>query len=166
MADKEQGLSLRDISDFGENVDIGDGRKLKVRGISAQGVLLLLMRFPDLQKWLSGQSLKLADTFFQAPETISAVIAAGTGSPGDADAEEIAASLPVEVQTDVLEAVYRQTFRSGFGPFVKRVLVLYAAAVQSGNFGGDPGTKSPPESKPLSPTDTPQAPSGTTPPGK
>ena len=93
-------------------------------------------------------------------------LAAGTGSPGDADAEEIAASLPVEVQTDVLEAVYRQTFRSGFGPFVKRVLVLYAAAVQSGNFGVDPGTKSQPELKPLSPTDTPQASSGTIPPAK
>ena len=166
MTDKEQGLSLRDISDFGEKVDIGDGRKLQVKGISAQGVLLLLMRFPDLQKWLSGQSLKIAETFFQAPETISAVIAAGTGAPGDSDAEDIAASLPVEVQTDVLEAVYRQTFRSGFGPFAKRVLVLYAAVAQSGNFGGDPGMKSPPELKPLSPTDTSQASSGTTPPGK
>ena len=166
MADKEQGLSLRDIADFGENIPIGDGRSLKVKGISAQGVVLLLVRFPELQKWLSGQSLKIADTFIRAPETIAAVIAAGTGAPGDTDAEDIAASLPVEVQTDVLEAVYRQTFRSGFGPFVKRVLVLYAVAVQSGNFGGDPGMKSPPESKPLSPTDTPQAPSGTTPPDK
>lgn len=166
MADKEQGLSLHDISDFGEKVDIGDGRKLQVKGISAQGVLLLLMRFPDLQKWLSGKSLALADTFLQAPETMAAVIAAGTGAPGDTDAEDIAASLPMEVQTDVLEAVYRQTFRNGFGPFVKRVLTLYAAAVQSGNFGGDPGMKSPQESKPLSPTDIPQAPSGTTPPDK
>jgi hypothetical protein len=166
MADKEQGLSLYDISDFGELVDIGDGRKLRVKGISARGVVLLLMRFPDLQKWLSGQSLALADTFLQAPETIAAVIAAGTGAPGETDAEDIADSLPVEVQTNVLEAVYRQTFRSGFGPFVKRVLVLYDAAVQSGNFGGDPGMKSPQESKPLSPTDTPQAPSGTTPPDK
>jgi hypothetical protein len=166
MADKEQGLSLHDIADFGEKVDIGDGHKLQVKGISAQGVLLLLMRFPDLQKWLSGQSLALADTFLQAPDTIAAVIAAGTGAPGDTDAEDIAGSLPVEVQTEVLEAVYRQTFRNGFGPFVKRVLVLYAAAVQSGNFGGDPGMKSPQESKPLSPTDTPQASSGTTPPDK
>ena len=166
MADKEQGLSLHDISDFGEKVDIGDGRKLQVKGISAQGVLLLLMRFPDLQKWLSGQSLTVADTFIQGPETIAAVIAAGTGAPGDTDAEDIAALLPVEVQTDVLEAVYRQTFRNGFGPFVQRVLALYAVVAQSGNFGVDPGTKSPQESKPLSPTDTPQAPSGTTPPAK
>jgi hypothetical protein len=166
MADATQGLSLHDISDFGEKVDIGDGRKLQVKGISAKGVVSLLIRFPELQKWLSGQSLALADTFLRAPDTIAAVIAAGTGSPGDTDAEDIAAELPVEVQTDVLEAVYRQTFRNGFGPFVKRVLVLYAAAVQSGNFGGDPGMKSPPESKPLSPTDTPQAPSGTTPPDK
>ena len=166
MADKEQGLSLYDISDFGENVDIGDGRKLRVKGISAQGCLVLLLRFPDLKKWLSGQNLSIAETLLQAPETIAAVIAAGTGAPGDTDAEDIAAALPVEVQTDVMEAVYRQTFRNGFGPFAKRVLALYDAAVQSGNFGVVPDTKSPPELKPLSPTDTPQASSGTIPPAK
>ena len=58
MADKEQGLSLFDIADFGENVVVpdkdGKPQKLKVKGISAQGVVLLLMRFPQLQKWLSG----------------------------------------------------------------------------------------------------------------
>ena len=170
MADKEQGLSLFDIADFGENVVVpdkdGKPQKLKVKGISAQGVVLLLMRFPQLQKWLSGQNVPLSDTLIQSPDMIAAVIAAGTGAPGDTDAEDIAASLPVEVQTDVVEAVYRQTFRNGFGPFVKRVLVLYAAAVQSGNFGVDPGTKSQPELKPLSPTDTPQASSGTIPPAK
>jgi hypothetical protein len=166
MADKEQGLGLRDIADFGELVPIGDGRKLRVKGISAHGVLLLFLRFPDLQKWLSGRKLAVSDTFLQAPETIAAVIAAGCGNPGDTDMEDIAGSLPVEVQTDVLEAVYRQTFRSGFGPFVKRVLTLYDAAVRSGNFGGDPGTKSPPVSKPSSTTDTPEATLGATPPAK
>lgn len=166
MADKAQGLSLHDIANFGEDVEIGDGRKLRVKGISAQGALKLLMRFPDLQKWIAGESLALTDTFLQAPETMAAVIAAGTGAPGDTDAEDIAASLPLEVQTDLIEAIFRQTFRSGFGPFVRRVLGLYAAAVQSGNFGGDPGTKSPQASKPLLPTDTPQVSSGPTPPAK
>jgi hypothetical protein len=166
MTDKIQGLSLFDIADFGEEVPIGDGRKLKVKGISAQGCVLLLMRFPQLQKWFSGQSVPVADTFIQAPDMVAAVIAAGTGAPGDTDAEDIAASLPVEVQTDVVEAVFRQSFRSGFGPFVKRVLALYAAAAQSGNFGGDPAMKSPPVSKPLSTTDTPEATLGATPPAK
>jgi hypothetical protein len=166
MTDKTQGLGLKDIADFGEDVEIGDGRKLRVKGISAQGVLLLLMRFPELQKWLSGKSIGINDAFLQAPETIAAVIAAGTGAPGDVDAEDIAAGLPLEVQTDALEAVYRQTFRSGFGPFVKRVLALYALAVASGNFGEDPATKSPPGSKPSLPPDTPQAQSGTTLPDK
>ena len=166
MTDKTQGLGLKDISDFGEDVEIGDGRKLKVKGISAQGVLILLMRFPELQKWLSGKSIGVTDAFLQAPDTIAAVIAAGTGAPGDVDSEDIAATLPLEVQTDVIEAIYRQTFRSGFGPFVKRVLGLYAAAVQSGNFGEDPATKSPQELKPSLPTDTTPSESGTTPPVK
>lgn len=164
---KEQGLSLRDISDFGEDVPIGDGRKLRVKGISAQGCLILLTRFPDLQKWLAGKSLPINDVFVQAPDTIAAVIAAGTiGTAGDADDEEIAASLPVEVQMDLVEAVYRQTFRSGFGPFAKRVLALYAAAVGSENFGKAPDTKSPQELKPSLPTDTASNESGSTPPDK
>ena len=166
MTVKTQGLGLKDISDFGEDVEIGDGRKLKVKGISAQGVLILLMRFPELQKWLSGKSIGVTDAFLQAPDTIAAVIAAGTGAPGDVDAEDIAATLPLEVQTDVIEAIYRQTFRSGFGPFVLRVLKLYGAAASSGSFGGAPATKSPPASKPLSLADTPQSESGTTPPAK
>ena len=166
MGQKEQGLSLHDISDFGEDVDIGDGRKLRVKGISAHGVLLLLMRFPELQKWLAGQSIPIAEAFLQTPDTIAALIAAGTGAPGDTEAEDIAASLPVETQVNVIEAVFRQSFRGGFGPFVKRVLALYDAVVPSENFGADPATKSPQESKLSLPPDTPQAPFGTTPPGK
>jgi hypothetical protein len=169
MADDKkepQGLSLRDIANFGEDVPIGDGKSLRVRGISAQGCLILLIRFPDLQKWLAGKNLPVNEVFVQAPDTIAAIIAAGTGTPGDPDDEAIAATLPVEVQMDVMEAIYRLTFRSGFGPFAQRVLALYGAAVQSGNFGVDPATKSPQESKPSSLTDTATNESGTTPPGK
>jgi len=144
MADtKEQGLSLSDIADFGEDVEVGNDKKLRVKGISAKGVLYLLIRFPDLQKWLAGKTLSVSDVFVQAPDTVAAIIAAGTGKPGDDGAEETAMELPVEVQMDVMEAVYRQTFRNGFGPFAKRVQALYDAAVKSGNFGVDPATKLP-----------------------
>ena len=166
MVDTKQGLGLFDISDFGEDVEVGEGKKLRIKGISASGVLTLLMRYPDMQKWLAGQSLAISDVMLEGPDVIAAIIAAGTGAPGDVDAEDIAASLPVEVQTDAVEAIYRQTFRSGFGPFVLRVLKLYDAARGSGNFGGDPGTKSQPVSKPSLPADTTPSGSGNTPPVK
>jgi hypothetical protein len=164
---KEQGLSLYDIANFGEDVEVGNGQKLRVKGISAQGCLVLLMRYPDFQKWIGGKALQLSDVMLLAPDVIAAVIAAGTGKPGDVDAEDIAGSLPVETQTDLVEAIYRQTFRSGFGPFALRVLKLYEGARASGNFGGDPAMKSPPVSKPSSqPADTPLPTFGDTPPGK
>lgn len=165
---QEQGLGLYDISGFGEDVvvDKNAGTKLKVKGISAKGVLNLLLRFPDLQIWLSGQSIAINDVMAQTPDAIAAIIAAGTGNPGEAEAEEIAGNLPIETQVDIIEAIYRQTFREGFGPFVKRVLALYANVVASANSGKAPDTKSPQVSQPLSEQDTTANESGTIPPAK
>jgi len=157
----EQGLGLYDISGFGEDVDVGDGVKLRVKGISAKGILMLLLRYPDLQKWLAGQTLAVADIMVQSPDVIAAVIAAGTGMPGDPEAEEIASGIPIEVQMDVVEVIYRRTFRSGFGPFAKRVLALYEHAVAA-RAGKDPVTKSPPVSQPSLEPDTTTSESGTT----
>lgn len=167
MENQDQGLGLYDISGFGEDVPIGlDGGdpKLRVKGISAKGVLQLLLRFPDMQRWLSGQTIAVTDVMLQTPEAIAAIIAAGTGKPGDPDAEEIASDLPVEIQSNIIDAIYRQTFRSGFGPFVKRVLALYAQALVPGTAGKDPVTKSPPVSVPSLEPDTTKNESGTTPP--
>jgi hypothetical protein len=163
---KEQGLSLYDIAGFGEDVEIGNGAKLRVKGISSAGCLILLTRYPELQKWLAGKPIQVADVMMLAPDMIAAIIAAGTGAPGDVDAEDIAKEIPVEAQTDLVEAVYRQTFRSGFGPFVSRVLKLFEAARNSGLYGGDPAMKSPPVSKPSLPTGTAEPKFGATPPGK
>lgn len=159
-----QGLSLADIANLGEEVEVGDGKKATVKGISAKGCLLLLIRFPDLQKWLTGKSVSVGDIVIQAPEAIAGIIAAGMGQPGDSEAEELASNLPVEMQTDMVEAIYRQTFRSGFGPFALQLMRLYDAAVLSVNSGAASDMKSPQELKPLSPPDIPPKPSGTTPP--
>ena len=166
MANQEQGLGLYDISGFGEDVPIDATQKIRVKGISAKGVLLLLLRYPDMQRWLTGQSIAITDVMVQTPEVIAAVIAAGTGNPGEPEAEEIASNLPVEVQTDIVEAIYRQTFRGGFGPFVQRVLALYANAVASANSGKALDTKSPQELPPSLEPDTTTRESGTTPPAK
>jgi hypothetical protein len=80
--------------------------------------------------------------FKTAPEVINALIAAAVGKPGDPDAEADAAEVPLEIQMDILEAVGRLTFRSGFGPFVARIKAL-GASLNSANFGAEQATRSP-----------------------
>ncbi len=161
---EQQGLSLADIANLGEEVEVEEGKKVTVKGISARGCLNLLLRFPDLQKWLTGKSITIGDTVLQMPEAVAAIIAAGMGKPGEDEAEELAADLPVETQVDLVEAIFRRTFRSGFGPFVTRLLHLYDAAVVSTNSGKASDMKSQPELSPSSPPDIPPQPSGPTPP--
>jgi len=154
---KEQGLSLLDIGVPTEQIMIGN-RPLRVTGIAAEDVFALFQRFPEVQALIGGR-VKLSDLATTAPEALSAVIAAGSGNPGDEAAEAIARRLPVEAQLDILEAIGRLTFKSGFGPFVERVIVL-ANVVASANFGRAPDMNSPPQSKPSLPPDSTTEPSG------
>lgn len=96
---------------------------VRVYGVSLEGIALLIGRFPELRTLISGGSLDV--TFEQvlerAPAAVSAIIAAGTGNPGDAKHEEAAKRLGLEMQADFLEAIVKATMPAGFGPFVKRI---------------------------------------------
>lgn len=163
---KTPGLTLADIGVAVEMIDV-DGKegpaKIEVRGVSTEDVLTLLQRFPELQKWIGGGERKAADLIKLAPNAVSAIIAAATGGLDDKTIEEAAAQLPIETQLNFLEAIGRLTFKSGFGPFAERILALFDAA-KSASFGKATVTNSQPVSKPLSPPDTTQQPSGNTPP--
>jgi hypothetical protein len=81
-----------------------------------------------------------------APDAAAAIIACGTGARQDAAAEAAADALPVEAQTDIIEAVAGLTFSKGLGPFVRRLTdmaVLFERAVEGGNA---PANNSPPQS--------------------
>jgi hypothetical protein len=145
MRREHQGLSLSDIAKRYEDVPVGEKEEdfLRVYGISAEVCLTLLNRFPDLLgKAMAGGGVKFNDLVAAAPGAISVVIAAATGHPGDEEVEEDAASLPIEIQMDILEAVGRLTFRSGFGPFAQRIMNL-ANAASSVSSGAVPGMKLP-----------------------
>jgi len=146
---KDEGLSLLDIAPQHELVPVGK-EKLKVVGVSAEGVLALFKRFPDMGAWFKG-GLKPEMMVKAAPEAIAAIIAAGCGTPGNEGAEAVARALPIETQLDVLEAIGRLTFKNGFGPFVERMLAL-AADAKSVNYGRAPATVSQPQSKPSPPS--------------
>jgi hypothetical protein len=156
---KDQGLSLLDIAPAFELVPVGDDQNLRVIGVSAEGVVALFKRFPEMGKWFAG-GLKPEIMTKAAPEAIAAIIAAGCGTPGNEGAEEVARALPVETQLDVLEAIGRLTFKKGFGPFVDRIIALTAAA-KSANYGRAKDMASQPQSKPSQPsTAETTAPSG------
>lgn len=142
----DQGLSLTDIGPLRELVSIGD-KKLAVTGISAEGILVLFNRFPVLREWALAGKITLSNVQTKAPDAIKAIIAAGCGQPGDEAAERVAATLAVETQLDVLEAIGRLTFTKGFGPFVNRIVAL-AAQARSVNYGRAPDTALPQTSKP------------------
>lgn len=154
----EQGLSLLDIGPAVEKVPIGD-KFLNVFGVSAEGMFALFVRFPEMQKWFKDNKVDAQKLMAETPGAIAAIIAAGCGVPGNKEAEDRAKTFPVETQMDILEAIGRLTFTKGFGPFVKRIVVLTEQAA-SVNYGRGLGTKSQPTSKPSLPTDTPPVPSG------
>ena len=157
---KEQGLSLADIGPLSERIPVNDVASLEVYGISAKDILKLFLRFPQTHAWVSGAGVEATDLTKIAPEALAAIIASGCHALGNEEDEKRAADLPIEVQLDCLEAIGRLTFRSGFGPFVNRVVAL-AALVASENFGRGQGTNSQPQSKPLSPAATEPNTSGT-----
>lgn len=159
---KDQGLSILDLGPLSENVPVGDGKTLKVFGVSARGMFSVFQRFPEVGQWFKGGKLDAKMLMAQVPDAIAAIIAAACGEPGNEAAEAVADKLPVEAQLDVIDAAMRLTFKSGFGPFVNRILAMSAAA-ESVNYGRGSATTSPPGSRNASPpTDaTPPSTSGT-----
>lgn len=163
---REVGLTLLDIGNPTIQVPVTEDQSVAVSGISTEGILNLFVRFPELQKYLGGKGVAVADLVRVAPEAIAAVIAAGTGAPGDSETEVVARKLPVETQIDILEAIMKLSFRSGFGPFVQRIVAIsgQAASLNSVSTGKETPTKSPQASSDSSPADTDRKLSGNTPP--
>lgn len=149
---KENGLTLADLAAMSEDVPVG-ASFVTVHGISSANALVIFKRFPKLLNLINGFDLA---TFIEiAPDAAAAVLAAGTGDLSP-EAEEAAAKIGIETQFDMLAAIGRCTFKSGFGPFVERIAALTGRVPNFGNSGKAPATNSPPASKPSSPQDTTQ----------
>lgn len=110
---------LRDIAPSHKSVTV-NGTAVPVLGVSAEGVATLIDRFPEFRALLTGRTGEFtADNLRKlVPDAIAAIIAAGTGSPGDADVEAVAATLPLHLQVEFMEAIVEQTMPNGVGPFV------------------------------------------------
>lgn len=116
-------VGLIDLAPGGEEVKVR-GQLVSVPGVSAAGFASLLFRFPALQELMSGKEVDAEELKKFGIEAVAAIIAAGTGTPGDLKAETAAAGLPIGEQLDLLAAILRVTLPEGIGPFVEKLHVV------------------------------------------
>jgi len=116
--------SLMDIANEPRTVEV-NGKKVPVFGISGRGIVALLNRFPEVTKVFgAGVKPSAEDLMRLAPEAVAALIAAGTGLPGDTAAEEVASNLGLGVQADFVDEIFKATFPRGTRPFLERLQSL------------------------------------------
>jgi hypothetical protein len=141
-------VSLLDISPVKETVSV-HGQDVEVTGVSAEGIAYLLGKFPQVKDALMGKGLEVTPQALleQGPTFVAAIIAAGTGAPGNAEVEKIAAGLAVGVQVEFIDKIIKLTLPGGVGPFVDRLQQMLGAAEGSVAGGKGRGTNSQPPSK-------------------
>ncbi|WP_027521761.1 hypothetical protein [Bradyrhizobium sp. Ec3.3] len=98
-----------------------NGTAVTVTGVSAAGFAVLLDRFPEIRKLLTGNAVDIApeELIAKVPTAIDAILAAGTGNPGDLAAEAVAHNLPAGDQLELLKKIVEVTMPKGAGPFVE-----------------------------------------------
>ena len=118
-------VSLLDIAPLTETVAVS-GKKLPVYGISAIGLVSLISRFPEIRMLMNGKDVDAGSLMAIGGDAISAIIAAGTGMPGDEKHEEAAGRLALETQVDILAAIIKVTLPNGVGPFIEKLTAMLA----------------------------------------
>jgi hypothetical protein len=137
-------VGLLDIADLKPETVKVRGTDVPVNGITITVIARCLRRFPKLEQVLTGDVTLSVDTITEAgPDVIAAVIAAGTGMEGSAEAEAKAATLLPGEQLTLLVKIGELTLGEGAGPFVERARNWIAArAAVIANDGKVPDTRS------------------------
>lgn len=115
--------SLLDIAPLTETVSVR-GTDIPVTGVSAKGIAHIMARFPEVREMMVGREVSVDRLIELGGDAVGAIIAAGTGHPGDPDHERIAAGLLLEEQADLLAAILRITLPKGVGPLVEKLTAM------------------------------------------
>lgn len=115
-----------------------------VYGLSAQGIAVLLSRFPELRAVMVGREVDIDGLFASGGDMICAVIAAGTGNPGNRDEEKLAGRMTAETQAEFVSKILKLTFPNGVGAFVERLgnMLNLSPADEGAQSDTAPATKS------------------------
>lgn len=118
--------SLMDIVPLSEEVQLTGGKTITVGGVGADGIAYLLTQSPELREMMAERKLSIdADGIARlGPQMVAAVIACGSGFPGNKEAEKRASKLGALDQLKLINAVLRCTMPTGIDPFVEEVLAL------------------------------------------
>ncbi|MET4240315.1 hypothetical protein [Bradyrhizobium sp. RT10b] len=116
---------LLDVAPSFETHNI-NGTDVHVTGVSATGIAVLLNRFPEVRMLMTGNKVDLSpeDLMAKVPEAIDAILAAGTGNPGNPEAEAVANMLPAGDQLALLQKIIKVTMPKGVGPFVEALTAI------------------------------------------
>ncbi len=137
--------SLLDVAPSTETVSVRN-TAVAITGVSALGIASLMRRFPKIRDLFSGSDVELnAEVLLElGPAVVAAVIAAGTGHPGDQKHEEAAAGFPAMSQIKLLTAILKETFPDGLGKAVALLTDLAASAGLSQEDSPQPSSSSSP----------------------
>lgn len=123
-------VSLTDIAELVRFVEVR-GLKLRIVGITSEGLAVLVDRFPKFRRMLADQGgdLTLDDIKTMGPDMLAAGIAAGLGYPGDPEQELVAKSLTLGEQMELVTAILDVTFPKGLAHFVASIQALGVGGV-------------------------------------
>lgn len=118
---------LSDLFASPTTVTIGD-KQIEVVALTIEQIGKLLARFEVLRQQIASADAAKLDAVSMLSkigvEAASAIIAAGTGKPGDAAQEAAAAKLAFGVQVDLIDAIVTATLPSGDGPLARQLLAF------------------------------------------
>lgn len=117
-------VGLLDIAPVIDTVEV-NGESVSVPGISVEGIVSLLRRFPVLND-MASKGISVEGLYAMGPDVVAAVIAAGCGNPGNEQVEQIAKLLNLQAQIDLLNAILKRTMPKGVTPFLESVNRLMA----------------------------------------
>ncbi|TBA16102.1 MULTISPECIES: phage pre-tape measure protein [Rhizobium] len=130
---------LLDIAPVTETVTI-NGTAVDVPGVSAKGIAHLLARFPEIRMAMTGRGVDASRWLEIGGDAVAAIIAAGTGHPGEDEYEAAAGRLGIEAQADLIAAILKVTMPGGPGPFVEKLTAQLGLVGDLSNMA--PATKS------------------------
>jgi hypothetical protein len=117
-------IDLSTLDPVPEAVEIR-GLKIPVSGLSLTSIRDLMVGYPAIGTLIAG-GLDAAALITQAPDIVTAILAAGTGA--DEAGAAVLARLPAGEQLALLNAIIRLTSPGGIGPFVEVITNLAATA--------------------------------------